>query len=432
MLPKKNIFAKNTFSIAAGTIIAQIITFGTISLIAKLYTVSDFGMYSILIAYATIGSTFLSWRSELAIVLEKARTERDYLKAISFILSVATGIVALCLYLIISKLYTNTIVLKIDQIGIGIVLSYMLLLCWANILKHIALAHNFYNLIAITPVIQAIAFLVSCIYLPALLGNQALAYSAVAACFTSVIVYAVRLKSYNKFLVPNITEFKKLIRKYRDVSLFGTPTVIIDTIVFNYPILWLATKFDALEVGLYAMVVRVAYAPFSVFSASISQIHFKTYSDRINQGQNLIHYLLRIFAFTLIIGMLPTLIFKFYGQELFVMLFGQEWAKSGQILETLAVAILIKFIASTLSPVFEASNRMSALFSFKVITSLILIFFFAWHASEKDMFVLIEKLANLEIIISVLFLVLIFITVKMPKSRTLDSYAQSKISNDVN
>ena len=417
MLHKKNIFAKNTLSIAAGTIIAQIITFGTITLITKLYTISDFGVYSILIAYATIGSTFLTWRSELTIVIEKESIKRDYLKTISFMLSVITSMAAICLYFFISIFYTNTLVQKIEEIGFWFILIYMLLLSWVNIYKHISLAHNFYNLIAITPVVQAVAFLMYCIFLPSFIKQQALVYSAIGACLTIVFIYAVKLKYHNNFLTPNALDLKNLTRKYSDVAVFGTPTVIIDTIVFNYPLLWLATKFDPFEVGLYAMVMRVAYAPFSVFSASIGQIHFKTYADKINQSQNMIPYLLKIFLFTLTIGIVPTMIFKFYGQELFIMLFGPEWSKSGLILEILSVAILTKFIASTLSPVFEASNRMRALFIFKIFTAIILTFFFVSNALEEDMVALIERLANLEIVVSILFLALIFITVRNPKAR---------------
>ena len=110
------------------------------------------------------------------------------------------------------------------------------------------------------------------------------------------------------------------------------------------------------------MVVRVASAPLSVFANSIGQVHFKTYAEGMLARDNMILYLAKVAFITFIIGLIPTMLFLFYGEQLFVITFGHQWQSAGIMLEILAIALFVKFIASTLSPIFSASNRMLEFF----------------------------------------------------------------------
>ena len=169
--------------------------------------------------------------------------------------------------------------------------------------------------------------------------------------------------------------------------------------------------------GLYSMVVRVASAPLSVFANSIGQVHFKTYAAGMLARDNMMFYLAKVALITFMIGLIPTMLFLFYGEQLFVITFGQQWQSAGIMLEILAIALFVKFIASTLSPIFSASNRMLEFFVLKCISLIILTGYFIVNGSEENVLYFIQNLAKVEIFISMIFLLTITFCVYKPKYR---------------
>ena len=417
-IPTKSKFLRNTASIAIGTISAQFINFVSFIFLARLYSTSDFGLFAVLMSLATIGSAFLTFRYELAVVLENDRVHKDtlitYLFLISFIACLFIGIISP-----IVRVFCNEKLLdKIDSVGLLQILILMLIMSWINIQKNIALDREQYKIISIAPIFQSTIFFLLAIILIVVFDGKSMLYAAVASALATFIIYFYKLKLNLTSITPKkISDIKFVFKKYRDLALYGTPSVIIDNVIYHLPILWFAIIYDEATVGLYSMVVRVASAPLSVFSSSIGQVHFKTYAEGIEARNNMLFYLAKVALITFVIGFIPTIFFFVYGEQLFILTFGPEWQDAGKMLEIMAFALFFKFIASTLSPIFEASNRMVEFFMLKCISIVTLIIFFVVNSDQENVFSFLRSLAIIEIFISFGFIITITFCVYKPRYR---------------
>lgn len=411
-------FVRKTASIALGTITAQFITFVSFIILARIYSTSDFGLFAVLMSLATLGSTFLTFRYEVAIILENNNCYKNILIKYLFLISIVTCIFVGLMFPFARTFFNENLLDKIDSVGLLQILILMLILSWINIQKNIALDMDKYNIISTAPIFQSIIFFLLSIILISIFDSRSMLYASVCSALATSAIYFFTLKINSNFKTTNeISKIKLIFGKYKDLAIYGTPSVVIDNIIFHLPILWFAIIYDEETVGLYSMVVRVASAPLSVFANSIGQVHFKTYAAGMLAGDNMMFYLAKVALITFMIGLIPTMLFLFYGEQLFIITFGQQWQSAGIMLEILAIALFVKFIASTLSPIFSASNRMLEFFVLKCISLIILTGYFIVNGSEENVLYFIQNLAKVEIFISMIFLLTITFCVYKPKYR---------------
>ena len=418
MFNLKKIFAQsfvaNSAILIAGGVLAQIVTFVTFIILARLFSTADFGNYSILLGISSIAAPLLTWRYEVALVLEKNHKLRMELFLTSLTLTLMTSLIAFGILSLAKHLEVKVGELRFVKLETSLVIYMMLLTSCLSITRYMALSLERFMLIGIMPIFQAISFLIFSISLYYIIDKDELITAAIFASLISLFVYLFYL---SKNLHCGNYFSKYVLKKYSDVALFGSPSILIDNVLFHMPLFCIVFLYDASVAGLYGMVSRVAFAPLSIFSRSISQVHFKAYADRLAQGQSGLSYMFTITAFITLIGIVPVSIFYTSGQYLFTVGFGVEWEKAGVMLEILSFAILLKFIASTLSPVFTASNHLSLFFALKLFTLISMLIFFMLYSHTQDYLVLIRKLAVFESIMASVFLLCILYAVKNPKER---------------
>ena len=151
-------FVRKTASLALGTITAQFITFVSFIILARIYSTSDFGLFAVLMSLATLGSTFLTFRYEVAIILENNNCYKDILIKYLFLISIVTCIFIGLMFPFARTFFNENLLDKIDSVGLLQILILMLILSWINIQKNIALDMDKYNIIATAPIFQSIIF----------------------------------------------------------------------------------------------------------------------------------------------------------------------------------------------------------------------------------------------------------------------------------
>jgi O-antigen/teichoic acid export membrane protein len=117
------------------------------------------------------------------------------------------------------------------------------------------------------------------------------------------------------------------------------------------PVLMLGAFFSPIVVGFYALGFRVLQTPLSLVSGALSQVFYQRASVAKLNG-TLPSLVEELFGRLLIVGILPCLILAFLGEELFILVFGENWAEAGFYTQLLAPWSLIWFISSPLSTVY--------------------------------------------------------------------------------
>lgn len=106
---KKGSFAVNVATLSTGTVISQIIVVAVSPLLTRLYSSSDFGVYALYLAIASVVTVIATGRYELAIVLPKADEDAAHLILLSLIINFCVCFLFFFNSVHVSRSYCNAI-----------------------------------------------------------------------------------------------------------------------------------------------------------------------------------------------------------------------------------------------------------------------------------------------------------------------------------
>ena len=155
------------------------------------------------------------------------------------------------------------------------------------------------------------------------------------------------------------------------------------------------TFFNTATLGFYAMGQRVLSIPTTVIGTSIGQVFLQEAQDeKIETGFSRSIFLQTLRKLVLI-G-IPIFIFIFiFIEDLFIFVFGENWAFSGLYAKTLVPLFFFRFISSALSPVlivFEKQKSELLINTILFLSSIILISVFEDFMDFLQIFTLIMSL----------------------------------------
>ncbi len=409
---------KNVAILATGTVFAQAIAIIASPVLTRLYSPESFGLFATFIALATSLAPAATGKFEVAMMLPPPERAAKELYAIA-----ASFCVLLCTGLVIAVLILRTDILdwlNIDELGWWIILAPFTLLCIGllKLMRYAANRRDQYKRIARSAVIQALTVAGINIAL-GLAGAQlsGLIIGNIAGLTTSLTYLLFTQWDF----VHNVNfrwsaRKKALIRRYRDLPVFNASTGLLDGVMANLPIFFMIAYFPAEIAGFYALVTRVVNAPVTIISAAVSRVNLKEVIDLVNSGKRIDRYLLKIAAGLLAISLPPTMIFIFWGPQIFSFIFGEKWLQAGEFSQVLAFALSIKFVASTLSSTLGATNnnRYTALWRVVALTTTFLVLGLIARNGSAGYF--IWALVLNEVAIYSFYFYLIFLAARNPRN----------------
>jgi O-antigen/teichoic acid export membrane protein len=118
--------------------------------------------------------------------------------------------------------------------------------------------------------------------------------------------------------------------------------------------------------------MMVIQLPLSFIGGSISQVFSQRASAlRFGEEKQLSDLVKNTLLKLMVIGIFPTLVFLFLGQDLYIVLFGSQWAEAGLYTQIFAIWIFIMFITSPLSSLFAIFEQQKLI----LVYNIALIFF---------------------------------------------------------
>ena len=204
--------------------------------------------------------------------------------------------------------------------------------------------------------------------------------------------------------------------RYKDFPVYNASTGILDGITANLPIFYMIAYFSPEVAGFYALVIRVINAPVTIISAAVSRVNLKKVVDLVNSGVRVEPYLLQASAGLLAIALPPTIVLIFWAPHIFSFVFGEDWLQAGKIAQVLALAVVIKFISSTLSSTLGATNnnRYGAVWRIVAFASTFVVLGVMARKGSTDDFIL--ALVLNEIAIYLFYFCLIFLAARNPRN----------------
>jgi O-antigen/teichoic acid export membrane protein len=141
------------------------------------------------------------------------------------------------------------------------------------------------------------------------------------------------------------------LKRHRKFPLYSSWSSLLNTASWMMPALMLGAFFSPIVVGFYALGFRALQTPLNLVSGALSQVFFQRASVARLNG-TLPSLVEELFGRLLIVGVLPCLYLAIIGEDLFILVFGVNWAEAGFYTQLLAPWALIWFISSPLSTVY--------------------------------------------------------------------------------
>jgi len=354
-LKPKSEFSRNVLTLMTGTTIAQAIPIAISPILTRIYTPEDFGVLAFFAAIVSIFGSIANGRYELAIMLPKKDEDAINIFALGVLITSVVSIILLCVVILFNKQITR--LSGNDEISFWLYfvpLTVFLMGIW-NILNYFNNRKKQYKDIAKATIIKSIGIAII-----------QLSIGSVKSGVTGLITGQIISQFFaNTKLLKNITKDKILISKvsivkiialakhHKDFPKYSVPTTLLDVMSLQAPIFMLSSLYlSSAMVGFYSFANRILQFPSGLISSSIGQVFYQSFAQLQNDKNAQLQLLYSTWKKLFLLGIIPFSIIFFLGEEIFTIVFGQNWDEAGKIASILSPMIFAMFISSSTSSAF--------------------------------------------------------------------------------
>ena len=220
------------------------------------------------------------------------------------------------------------------------------------------------------------------------------------------LIYAITFANIFSFLglvmffrkrIPNIFEVKIAFSKqvlYQNINFikYSTPASFLDILSYQIIIIILSASYSEKITGSFFMAMRVVLLPTALIGAAIGQVFYKDISDKFLKNRLTRKDFWDIWKILFLVGIIPFIIFLFFGKVLFVWALGNEWILASEMAIILVIKGFFNFLSSPTSSGFVVINKQQynlILTTIRIIYTIILLwesilrndifFFLMWY-----------------------------------------------------
>lgn len=355
-------FFRGSLAIAAGTGAAQLIGIASQPILTRLYSPSDYGVFSVAIAILFVLSSITCLRYEYAIALPDDDVEAANVLGLSLLVNVAMTVAATAVLWLFgssllgllgaSSLAPYILLFSLTQFGIGFNAA---LVNWAVRTKD-------YSTIALNRLTQAVVLSPVQIGLGTIgMGAPGLLIGAVAGSFAGSARLARRAWQGHASAFRHISwaGMRAAAHRYRRFPIFSSGSALIAALGIRAPLLLLVAFYGTTIGGQYALAERLLYLPMTIVAGAIGHV-FSAESARLARERqpSELRALFKRTTWTLArMAIGPALLIGLAAPFLTGPLFGEEWRESGLIIAILIPMFYLSFVATATGEILYIVER---------------------------------------------------------------------------
>ena len=331
----------------SGTFLSQIIPILITPILTRIYTPSEFGIISFFMGIIMVLSNITNLRLEIPIIIPKTiKKSNDYFK-LSFYVNVLFSVISF----IITLLYGNRLVELLD---VDINPYYLLLIPFLTFIIGVNKAVYYflnkqgkYNKLALFPVVRSSITSVSSLVF------SFSAFGLLIAQFFGRIASLTFLVFKEKMnLTFDFRMLKKDLKVNRIYVITDTPASLISSLNSNGISLFATPIFGSLIGGSFALVNKFIAAPINLISKSFLDVFKKEANQEYQiKGHSKVTFK-KVMKGMVVLTILPFILFFLYSEDIFMILFGDEWHRAGFYAKILTPMIFLKMLSRPVSFMF--------------------------------------------------------------------------------
>ncbi len=344
-----------------------VLTIAITSFLARLLTPEDFGIVAIAMVFITFFQLLSDFGIGPAIIQNKNLTDNDIQSIFSCTLFV--GILGALVFFIsapyISTFYENEALTHVLRY-----LSLTLFFYTCNIVpKSLNYKRHFFKKIGVLQIVVQSLTGATAIFLAFKgFGYMSLVYKAIC---DSIFIF---LGSY--FFSPVKLTFQITKNSLQKISAFASYQFSFNFINYfsrNADNLLIGKVFGAASLGLYDKSYRLMMMPVQNLTHVITPVLLPVLSEFQDNYARIYQAYVKVVNVLAIIGF-PLSVFIFYsGEEIILILYGDQWVNAIPVFKILALTIGIQMVLSSSGSIFQAINRTDLLFKSGLLSAFMML-----------------------------------------------------------
>jgi len=398
---RSNTYLLQIMTLMSGTLMAQIVSFAFIPIMSRLYTPSEFGLYSIFFALSSMIGMVSSLNYEQAIMLPKSNRDAQALVFLSILVTIFIVSILTVLLFIFYNFFLNYFkgcsyliwILPLSTLVIGLMQIFDAYSTRREFYKKIATTKVIASFITVT--IQAISryrFNLNGLVVGKVISDMLAVFLLI---LFNIKKQTLQLKHLSKRRV------KINIKRYENFPKYQSPSTLINSFSQNIPLLMFASLFSPAISGFYSLTYRAMQTPLSLVSNSTRSVFYQKASKMYANKEDLYPLYFKTTFGLLKLFIIPLVVILFFGEELFVFVFGQEWSQSGVIAQVVIFWFLFGFISPPTTVMFNIYGLQRVRLIIQIVTLLLRVlaiyagyYFYDSYMVSLILFVIVGVLHN--------------------------------------
>lgn len=351
---------KNISIIASGSFLVQIIAVLSLPLLTRIYDEVAFGMFSL---YGSVVSVFMvgiALKFDSTVLISRSSLESRFLAQIALVLSLFFGSASLIAFILFQEAISHLLNSEILFPWFYFVPASIVFGSWIQTFTFLNNRQSNFKAGAITKITQITTQICAQLSISSVLPTGGLVVGRLSG--TVISLFYLRHATTFKLSIPKYNHLKiyrKLIWKYRKYPTFGMLGSFSDNLAIQLPILCVTRNFSLSDLGFFALAVKVLTLPSRLISVAVSTVLVnEVVKDFADNPARLKRKLVRLLILNIIMYFPVFIIVFLYAEVIFEVVFGEGWARAGEIAEILVVSAYLKFVISPLSAIFAINQNL--------------------------------------------------------------------------
>jgi O-antigen/teichoic acid export membrane protein len=365
---RENSYIIQIITLMSGTLMAQVIMFAFIPILTRIYTPSEFGLYSVFFALSSMVGLISSLRYEQAIMLPKSNRDAQALVFISIVITLLFSLIVglalwLCYDLVLDYFEGNSYL-------VWLLSPSILIIGMVQIFDSYSTREELYKKIAFVRVMESVTtistqgisryfFALDGLIVGKILSNL---FSLYLFCYFHIKKQTLGVKYLTKRRVKANLKRHESFPKYFSIS------SLLNSFSQQVPIFLFTLLFSPAIAGFYSLTARVMQVPILLVAGSTRSVFYQKASSMYANGENITPLYLKTTLGLIKLFIAPLLIILFFGQDIFIFLFGLEWVESGVIAQITIIWFMFVFISPPTSAMYNILNLQKILLLIQILT----------------------------------------------------------------
>ena len=342
---------KSAIILSIGSGIGQLISVLASPFLTRIYSPEEFGMFTLFVSIASTASVVGAGRLELAQLIPKRSLAANKVRTTAIVFSIIFSFLfGIVLVMIRPEVIENSLFYILLPLTV-------LLISLGSIQNYYATRKNKFKSISLGNLIKSI----SNNSIAITLGLLQYSLGLVAGYIVGNIAFNTLLRFYlpkSRMFVQTIKEHLKTLSSYKDFPTTNSISAFSNMATNQLPIIIMAMVFDNALIGLYGLLMKVLNMPLIFFGRSISQVLFSRFSSEERKGASMTKWVQKLGVYLFIGITIILLPLVFWGEDIFSIAFGEEWAEAGRLVVYFIPFYVLRFVYFCLSTLMIVKRRL--------------------------------------------------------------------------